>query len=249
MCIRDRATAISERRFVTIAEPTVPELRRLALAMNSTVGRLRTIFEEEASRLEILRREANCDPLTGLANRGHFMARLRQALDAEDAGEGTLLLIRLADLAGINRRLGRAATDAFLRQAAEVIGTFANPDSQGIAARLNGADFAIVLAAGRDAHAAAHVLLAALIEAGKPYVEGETIVSMGLGSYCRPTDLETLLARVDAALAAAEAEGVNAIREAVIAAGDHGPRTAEQWAQAVSYTHLDVYKRQSLDHS
>ena len=76
MCIRDRATAISERRFVTIAEPTVPELRRLALAMNSTVGRLRTIFEEEAARLEILRREANCDPLTGLANRGHFMACL-----------------------------------------------------------------------------------------------------------------------------------------------------------------------------
>ena len=230
----DQATAISERRFVTIAEPTVPELRRLALAMNSTVGRLRTIFEEEAARLEILRREANCDPLTGLANRGHFMARLRQALDAEDAGEGTLLLIRLADLAGINRRLGRAATDVFLRQAAEVIGTFANPDSQGIAARLNGADFSIVLAAGRDAHTAAHGLLAALIEAGKPYVEGETIVSIGLGSYCRPTDLETLLARVDAALAAAEAEGVNAIREAVIAAGDHGPRTAEQWAQAIT---------------
>jgi diguanylate cyclase (GGDEF)-like protein len=230
----DQATAISERRFVTIDEPAVPELRRLALAMNTTVGRLRTIFEEEAARLEIMRREANCDPLTGLANRGHFMARLRQALDAEDAGEGTLLLIRLAGLAGINRRLGRAATDAFLRQAAESIGTFANPDSQGIAARLNGADFAIALPAGRDARAAAHALLAALIEAGKPYVEGETIVSIGLGSYCRPTDIETVLARVDAALAAAEAEGVNAIREAVIAAGDRSPRTAEQWAEAIT---------------
>ena len=230
----DQATAISERRFVTIDEPAVPELKRLALAMNTTVGRLRTVFEEEAARLEILCREANCDPLTGLTNRRHFMARLRQALDSEDAGEGTLLLIRLADLAGINRRQGRAATDDFLRHAGEAIGKCATPENQGIAARLNGSDFAIVLPAGRDARSAAHALLATLIEVGKPYVEGETIVWIGAGSFDRLTDVETLLACVDAALAAAEAGGMNAVREAVVGAGDHTPRTAEQWAQAIT---------------
>ncbi len=74
----DQAVAITERRFVTIDEPEVPELRQLATAMNMTVERLKTMFEEEAARLEAVRRETNFDPLTGLANRDHFMARLRQ---------------------------------------------------------------------------------------------------------------------------------------------------------------------------
>ena len=43
-----QAKAIAQRRFVTIEEPTVPELRQLAVAMNATVGRLKTMFDEEA---------------------------------------------------------------------------------------------------------------------------------------------------------------------------------------------------------
>jgi methyl-accepting chemotaxis protein len=43
----NQANAISERRFVTIALPDVPELRQLALAMNSTVSRLKDMFAEE----------------------------------------------------------------------------------------------------------------------------------------------------------------------------------------------------------
>ena len=38
----DQATAITERRFVTIAEPAVPELKQLAGAMNTAVGRLKS---------------------------------------------------------------------------------------------------------------------------------------------------------------------------------------------------------------
>mgnify|MGYP000729969277 CR=1 FL=1 len=76
----EQATAITERRFVTIEEPTVPELRQLAAAMNTTVIRLKSMFEEEAARLDAVRREANCDSLTGLANRALFRDRLRMAL-------------------------------------------------------------------------------------------------------------------------------------------------------------------------
>lgn len=47
--VMDQAVAITERRFVTIDEPEVPESRQLATAMNMTVGRLKTMFEEEAA--------------------------------------------------------------------------------------------------------------------------------------------------------------------------------------------------------
>ncbi|MBK8525184.1 MAG: hypothetical protein IPL58_14805 [Betaproteobacteria bacterium] len=51
-----QARAISERRFITIEEPDVPELKQLATAMNATVTRLKDMFEEEAGWLETVRR-------------------------------------------------------------------------------------------------------------------------------------------------------------------------------------------------
>jgi diguanylate cyclase (GGDEF)-like protein len=230
----DQATAITERRFVTIDEPAVPELKHLALAMNATIRRLRTMFQDEAARLETLRREANFDPLTGLANRNHFMARLRQALDAEDAGEGTLLLIRLADLAGVNRRLGRDTTDEFLRCAGEVIAGCPAVGSQGLAARLNGADFAILLTGESDAQATASGLLAALIEAGRPFVNDRAVAWIAIGRFGQGTDIAALLARVDRALATAEVEGGNSIYEAVVDVASPLPRNADQWSQVIT---------------
>lgn len=227
-----QATAISERRFVTIDEPEVPELKRLATAMNATVGRLKSMFEEEAARLETVRQEANFDPLTGLVNRSHFMARLRQSLDAEDATGGALLLIRIADLAGINRRLGRAATDDLLRRTGAVIGECAGQCLQGIAARLNGADFAVLLPAEFQGGAIADTLLKALVETAAPFLENQTAAWIGVGKFSQGMDLGTLLARVDAALAGAEATGDNTVREVPVG-DDELPRTAEQWSQTI----------------
>jgi diguanylate cyclase (GGDEF)-like protein len=228
-----QAKAISERRFVRIDEPEVPELRQLAIAMNVTVGRLKSMFEEEAARLETVRREANFDPLTGLANRDHFMARLRQSLDAEDAAGGTLLLIRLADLAGVNRRLGRAATDDFLQRTGTAIGDCAALHSEGIAARLNGADFAIILPGEGRGHAAADALLKTLIETATPFIEEKTSAWIGVGKFNHGMDMGALLARVDGALAGAEAEGKNAVRAVVADDDEDQPRTSEQWSKII----------------
>jgi diguanylate cyclase (GGDEF)-like protein len=228
-----QATAISERRFIRIDEPEVPELKQLAIAMNATVGRLKSMFEEEAARLETVRREANFDPLTGLANRSHFMARLRQSLDAEDAAGGVLLLVRLADLAGINHRLGRAATDDFLRCTGMAIGHSAQPNSQGISARLNGADFAVLLPGESDGRAVADALLTALVQAATPFIEEETAAWIGIGKFSRGMDIGALLARVDGALASAEADGKNAVREAIADDDEDQPRTAEQWSKMI----------------
>lgn len=228
-----QARAISERRFVTIEEPEVPELKQLASAMNATVGRLKSMFEEEAARLETVRREANFDPLTGLANRGYFMARLRQSLDAEDAASGALLLVRLADLAGINRRLGRAATDDFLRRSGAAIGDCAERCGEGIAARLNGADFAVLLPGESDARGSAEALLKALVAAATPFIEEETAAWIGVGKFSHGMDLGALLARVDAALAGAEAAGKNAVRDATADEDEDQPRTAEQWSKMI----------------
>lgn len=225
-----QAKAITQRRFVTIEEPTVPELRQLAVAMNTTVGRLKTMFDEEAARLEVMRREANCDQLTGLSNRARFMAGLQQSLEAEHASGGTLLLIRLVDLAGINRRLGRTATDDFLRRAGAAIGECILSSDFGLAARLNGSDFSLLLTAQVNATDLANQLLEKLTQLAIPYVGNEAAAWIAIGHFDQGADMQDVLARVDLALAAAQVEGVSKVRIAPSFTENDLPRTTEHWA-------------------
>jgi len=229
-----QAQAITERRFVTIAEPRVPELRQLAAAMNTTVGRLKAMFDEEASRLDAVRKEANCDPLTGLSNRNHFMARLRETLDGEDARGGALILVRVADLAGINRRLGRAATDNLLGRFARTLAAAAEQHEEGLAARLNGADFALLLPEATSVRPVGEALLAGLVAETSAFVEHGSCAHLGVGAFPAGEEIGSVLARIDAALAAAEADGGNGVREAQASAAGDIPASADAWAAMIS---------------
>ena len=238
----DQADAITNRRFVTIPEPKVPELRRLAIAMNTTVARLKTMFEEEAARLETVRREANVDPLTGLANRDSFISQLRSSLEGENSTGGTLFLIRVADLVGINKRLGREATDDLLRRVGETVmqsgipgvGAGSTVNVEGIAARMNGADFALLLPEYMADRDVAEKLLRSLIDTMEAFVVDGPSAFVGMGAFKQGTALGAVLSQVDAALIAAEAEGVNAVREAAINTDDDVPKSAEQWLRMIS---------------
>ncbi len=242
----DQAEAITEHRFITIPEPNVPELRRLAIAMNVTVTRLKAMFEEQAARLEAVRREANFDPVTGLANRDFLIARLRSSLEGEHATGGILFLIHVADLMDINKRLGREATDDMLRRVAQTItrnglprgGVDAEADEENLAGRMNGADFALLLTGQNARREVAEPLLQALISTLAPFVDGGSPVYIGMGVFKQGTALRTVLSQVDAAMIAAETEGANAVREAVIDTDDDIPRSADEWSRSI---------RQALD--
>ncbi|MBK9019160.1 MAG: EAL domain-containing protein [Sulfuritalea sp.] len=229
----DQAVAITNRRFVTIPEPKVPELRQLASAMNATVLRLKSMFEEEAGRLEAVRREANFDPLTGLANREFFIAQLRSSVEGEDSTGGTLFLIRVADLIGINKRLGREATDDLLRRVAEKVGAGGTAHVDALAARMNGADFALLLPGRQAGREVADALLESLVASMEPYVDGGPSAYIGMGAFKQGTGLRVLLSQVDAALIAAEAEGVNAVRESVVATDDELPTDGGEWGRII----------------
>jgi len=230
----DQAQAIAERRFVTIPEPSVPELKRLAGAMNATVTRLKSMFDEEAARLEAVRREANCDTLTGLANRNHFLAYFKEQLFDENCLGGSLIVIRLAGLAETNRRLGRSDTDELLKKLGTVIGLAATSQADGIAARLNGADFAVLLPGTQHARGNAERLLEQLIEEAAPYVGSEPTAYIGVGHYLCGSSFSMIMSQVDSALASVETQGHNGIAEASLVGDDEAPRSGEDWAQMIS---------------
>ena len=141
-----QAVALVSGRFVSVEEPRVPELRRLTRAMNSMVTRVQSQFESQAGLVETLRRQATCDALTGLANRQHFLGQLGAALQREDGtSEGGLILLRLTDLAEVNRAHGHVHTDRILVTIAEALQIYADRVQGCFIGRLNGSDFAMSL--------------------------------------------------------------------------------------------------------
>src|SRR5512139_1864790 len=87
-----QAEALGARRFITIEEPATAEFRVLVRSMNALTRRVRRMLEDESSRLEQLRREAHHDAVTGLLNRGHFLARAQALLAREDASAQGVLV-------------------------------------------------------------------------------------------------------------------------------------------------------------
>ncbi|MGZ3241746.1 MAG: EAL domain-containing protein, partial [Burkholderiaceae bacterium] len=230
----DQARAIGERRFILTPEPKVPELRQLSSAMNSVVLRLKGMFEEEAGRLEIIRREANNDALTGLVNRRYFMAQLRALIESEENSGGSLMLIRVAHLAELNRRLGRNPTDSLLKSISRVIKTYAARFPEGLAARLNGADFGLILPAG-EARLIADELLATLVRETADLLADEPVAFIGIGQFHYGLNLGALLSQIDSAMAGAEASGINCVREAISFYANYIPRSAEEWADQIRH--------------
>ena len=224
-----QAKAISERRFISIPVPAIPELKSVAGAMNAMVERLKAIFAEEAARLEQLRQEATLDSLTGLANRAFFLNQLEAALNDDDAQpNGTLLMLRIADLAGINKRSGRDTADELLRRIGSTLGEILASTPGATAARLNGADFALLLPGIQDPSSAAEKLLQqlrALTSAG--LIDGERIGHLASGTYQHGQEIGNLLAHIDVALAAAENESGLAWCRAEIGEERHASTNAD----------------------
>lgn len=198
-----QARDIGERRFTTIAEPATAEFRSVVRAMNALSERVRRLLDEEAQRLEALRRRCEHDELTGLFNRAQFLRQLDSALARDDdAAGGSLVLVRVTGLDALNRRLGRGAVDDALARLAKALAAFAETRADADCGRLNASDFALLVGGGGDAAALADALHGKLLDA----LGGEVGERLRLGAcaYLPGEQPGPVLARADAVLAAAE---------------------------------------------
>jgi len=229
----DQAQAITERRFVTMEEPAVPELKKLASAMNITVARLKTMFDDEAKRLEVVRREANCDTLTGLANRSNFMARLRDTVQAEHAAGGAVFIARVANLATVNQSLGRKDTDELLQAFGRGLVAIAQRYPDALAARLNGADFAMLVPELEAPQKVAEQLFQALTQEASAYLQERPSTWLGCGHFPPGVETDTILAHVDMAVAAVEAIGLSGMKVIDLHVADDSPKTTDEWSKLI----------------
>lgn len=207
-----QAEAIGARRFVTLREPATREFRSVVRAMNTLSDQVRLMLEEESGRLEQLRRDAQLDPLTGLLNREHFLKQTQAVLEDDRAlPGGALFILKLPELARLNRELGREATDTLLRHVAEAMQQ-ACPDETCLIGRLNGADFAVLAQGIESPEAMARRLSAqAQLSISDPSAQAEVPLLLGGAGYRHGDALSSVLARADMALARAAEEGGSAI--------------------------------------
>lgn len=199
-----QATALADGRYLRMAEAGLPELQPLASSMNMLVDRLQAIFDTQAAQLEVWRRQAHTDALTGLPLRRHFLAQFEQLLagDATPAQLG-LLLVRVRDLQGMNRRIGHSSADQVLQAVAHALETYPHRAAGCFVGRLNGADFAMVLPIGGLAEETAQALVQAL---RLPVIglDAAAGVSIGAVELRDAITVQQALALADEALARAE---------------------------------------------
>lgn len=214
----DQAQRLVAGEFITVPEPAAPELRRVTRAMNSMVARLKLTFDAQASQLETLRQEATCDPLTGLANRKQFMGLLAVTLNREDSPtDSGLLLLRVLQLAAVNRQIGHAATDRMLLAVTEVLHAYTDRVPGCHVGRLNGCDFGLCLPTGSVALETARTLAESLKVLLPRFGEGlgaDIGVAIGVVEMQRLRPVSQVMSAADGALALAESRGAYAVEVA-----------------------------------
>lgn len=207
----NQAEAISRREFLAVQQiPRTPELKRVVLAMNQMVQKLKTLFAEETTRSEKLRIEAYQDSLTGLANRRLLDIRLSEQLmlDEHNAA-GYLLFMRLADLTGLNQKLGGQKTDALLQAMGEVFKQQLDKPNraQWLASRSRAGEFTLLAPGLSGEHADQLAMeLAAAVETLPSARESEMspLAFIGIGAFNPGDQIKNIFTRTDLALTQAQ---------------------------------------------
>lgn len=170
-------------------------------------------FEAE-SKVRFL---AHHDPLTGLANRSEFRARLSERLSGGGSKKLAVLFADLDHFKLVNDSLGHAAGDLVLEIAAKRLAERAGPHD--IVGRLGGDEFAILLGHTQSAEAALECARQIVADLSQPIeVEGR-IIQMGgsVGLALAPDHADNaadLLRAADMALYEAKSAGRGAARSA-----------------------------------
>ena len=152
---RKRSQAIEKRGGFTldakIVRPDgIERWIRITAATRGSNGRPEMLFgmkqdiTDDYMRWELLRAQAECDPLTGVANRTRFQRFLDQPANGPPLDDiGTLILFDIDDFKQINDRWGHAAGDACLVNFADHLRkAFVNAH---LVSRIGGDEFAVLL--------------------------------------------------------------------------------------------------------
>jgi len=232
-----QAEAIGERRFVTSTVPKTKEFRLLVKTMNQLTERVRDMLTEETRRLEKLRLEANYDSTSGLMNRTYFFNRVStMTSEEEDFNQGLLVVAHLDDLSRIDKTLGHDETNALLHRMGQALQDFAEKETDTLAARLSGTDFAVFSSSASNAYAFASTIKGLL---SKATGTDTSLDGLNLPTLCtrfqRQDKISDLYAMISTVIAEISQQSPDVLH--VMEAGDirhHQKQDEAEWRQLLT---------------
>lgn len=208
------AKARRERQFQHRVEPAnVAELQGLGDDFNALLEELESWQEQMLNHNELLAFKANHDPLTGLANRSLFEARLIAELAAanEIGGHVALFFIDADRFKSINDELGHEVGDIVLCAIARCLRSKVRESD--VVARLGGDEFAVLLAPLSDPSQAGRIaanILDSMVEPIELPSGGVLSTSLSIGIALYPdhaADTSGLMKKADEAMYQAKRAG------------------------------------------
>jgi diguanylate cyclase (GGDEF)-like protein len=207
----------SSSRIEELSDGCVILLSRQAMSDGGWLTTHEDITERRRAEKEIIHL-ARHDPLTGLANRAEFNAKLEEATKRlkRNGGAVTVMMLDLDKFKAVNDRLGHPAGDQLLVEVARRL--MSSVRATDVLARLGGDEFAIIQESAAHQHEGAVALSLRIIHAiTQPFDLGGQQASVGtsIGIVLAPehgADPEELLQRADLALYNVKAGGRNDFR-------------------------------------
>ncbi|MBB3142069.1 EAL domain-containing protein [Halomonas organivorans] len=229
----EQARNIGMRRFTTSRVPRTRELGEVVEAMNQLAGDVGDMLGRESQQLDSLRRRLQHDAVTGALNRDAFLAQLQIHLESQDfRASGCLALVRVGRLGQLNETLGHDNTDALLRELADSLGQLAQVHGSGLVGRLNGSDFALLLA-GLDDREFVQRELTARLDALAGSREAPIALHGAIDHYVQGDRRRELLSGLDGALSQIERDA----QQGLTVVDDDRPKslftTHAEWREAL----------------
>lgn len=182
-------------------------------SVHSRVGLFSDITKKRESE-ELIWRQANFDPLTGLPNRSMFQDRLEQAIKKAHRNEEqiALLFLDLDYFKEVNDTLGHGMGDKLLQEAARRVRHCVRESDT--VARFGGDEFTVIVGDLHDNGGVERVVSDILRTLAEPFQLGteQVYISASIGITFFPDDgdeIDTLLKNADQAMYAAKAQGRN----------------------------------------
>ena len=240
-----QADSICNREFPILKRlPRTRDLRRIVEAMNRLSAKLQTMLSEHEDLAAKLREQAHQHPVSGLANKPHFMATLNNRMESpEVCSHAVLALIQLRDLKGYNHEYGYAAGDELLCQMVTVLHDIAAGIPRHSLAHLSGGDFALLaedysIAEGEALGQHISDALAGLNrdKSLQPSDNGH----VGIAYFNGKQNASQLLIEADKALRSAQSKGANSYSLFVSEeAGEEVVRSASEWRSFIQQALAD----------